>query len=182
MYLPTLGPSSDPTSSSSLAPKRMMLQRCDSGFKLRKLNDDVVEDNVQQIESNITQVESNPVSESEAGLVPHTAAEPTTQEETQKLSAKSQLYTLCSVKHWNAPIYESIAEGPGHMKLFTVKATIEMKEDSGITFLECFGDPHSKKKLAAEQAAEAALWYLKNVGHALQTEKPSRRQGRTKPI
>ncbi|XP_019094766.1 PREDICTED: ribonuclease 3-like protein 1 [Camelina sativa] len=172
------GASSDPTSSSSLAPKRMMLQRCDSGFKLRKLNDDdVVEDNVQQIESNITQ-ESNPVSEPEG---PHTA-EPTTQEESQKLSAKSQLYKLCSVRHWKAPIYESIAEGPGHMQLFTVKATIEMKEDSRITVLECFGDPHSKKKLAAEQAAEAALWYLRNVGHTLQTEKPSRRQGRTKPI
>ncbi|XP_010459119.1 PREDICTED: ribonuclease 3-like protein 1 [Camelina sativa] len=180
MYIPTIA-SSDPTSSSSLAPKRMMLQRCDSGFKLRKLNDDLVEDNVQQIESNITQEESNPVSESEAGLVPHTA-ELTTHEESQKLSAKSQLYKLCSVRHWKAPIYESIAEGPGHMQLFTVKATIEMKEDSRITVLECFGDPHSKKKLAAEQAAEAALWYLKNVGHTLQTEKPSRRQGRTKPV
>lgn len=39
-------------------------------------------------------------------------------EETQRLSAKSQLYKLCSVRHWNAPIYEFIAEGPCHMILY----------------------------------------------------------------
>lgn len=58
---------------------------------------------------------------------------------------------------------------------FTVRATVEIKEGSRITVLECFGDPQHKKKIAAEQAAEAALWYLKNVGHTLQTDKASGR-------
>jgi len=65
---------------------------------------------------------------------------------------------------------------------FTGKVTVEMKEDSRITVLECFGNPQYKKKIAAEQAAEAALWYLKNVGYTLQTEKASGRKGRSKPI
>lgn len=55
-----------------------MLQRCESVVKLRKLNNDAVEENnVMQIESNITQ-ENNLVSEPEAGLGPHTT-EPTTE-------------------------------------------------------------------------------------------------------
>ncbi|EOA38586.1 hypothetical protein CARUB_v10010411mg [Capsella rubella] len=181
MYLPT---SSNPISSSSLTPKRMMLQRCDCGFKLRRLNDTVEEGNAMEIQSNTTRhEENNLVSGPEADLGTHTAEPTATEEETQRLSAKSQLYQLCSARHWKTPIYESFAEGPCHRISFTVKATIEVKEkDSRITVLECFGDPHHKKKLAAEQAAEAALWYLKNMGHTLQTEKASRRQGRTKPI
>ncbi|XP_020870836.1 ribonuclease 3-like protein 1 isoform X2 [Arabidopsis lyrata subsp. lyrata] len=180
MYLPPLESSPNPTSSSSVrCEKRMMLQRCESGFKLRKLNDAVEEDIVTQMESNITH-ENTLVSEPEATLGPQTT-EPTT-EETQRSSAKSQLYKFCSVRHWKAPVYECIAEGPCHMILFTVKATVEMKEDSRITVLECFGDPQHKKKIAAEQAAEAALWYLKNVGHTLQTEKASGHKGQIKPI
>ncbi|CAL9215164.1 unnamed protein product [Arabidopsis halleri] len=174
MYLPPLESSPNPTSSSSVTQKRMMLQRCESGFKLRKLNDAVEEDNVITHENTL-------VSEPEAGLGPQTT-EPTTEEETQRLSAKSQLYKLCSVRHWKAPVYECIAEGPCHMILFTVKATVEMKEDSRITVLECFGNPQHKKKIAAEQAAEAALWYLKNVGLTLQTEKASGHKGQIKPI
>lgn len=38
-------------------------------------------------------------------------------EETQRSSAKSQLYKFCSVRHWKAPVYECIAEGPCHMIL-----------------------------------------------------------------
>lgn len=50
---------------------------------------------------------------------------------------------------------------------FKVEVSVEIKEVSGITVLECLGDPHNKKKIAAEQAAEVALWFLKNVGHTL---------------
>ncbi|CAA0392766.1 unnamed protein product [Arabidopsis thaliana] len=172
--------SSNPTSSFSVAQKRMLLQRCESKFKIRKLNDTVEEDNVTQMEPNFT-LENTLVSEPEADLRPHTT-EPTTEEESQRSSAKSQLYNLCSVRHWKAPLYECTAEGPCHMKIFTGKVTVEMKEDSRITVLECFGNPQYKKKIAAEQAAEAALWYLKNVGYTLQTEKASGRKGRSKPI
>ncbi|KAL1221419.1 Ribonuclease 3-like protein 1 [Cardamine amara subsp. amara] len=176
MYLPPLDPSSNPTSSSVSPKSKMMAQRCDNGFKLRKLNDAVEEDNVMQITH-----EKNLLSEPEAGLGPQTT-EPTTEEDTQRLPAKSELYNLCCVRHWKAPKYECCSEGPCHMKLFTVKVTVEIKEDSRITVLECFGDPHHKKKIAAEQAAEAALWYLKNVGHTLQSKKPSGPQGQTKPV
>ena len=31
--------------------------------------------------------------------------------------------------------------------------------------LECFGGPRTKKKAAAEHAAEGALWYLKHEGY-----------------
>ncbi|CAA7031251.1 unnamed protein product [Microthlaspi erraticum] len=43
-------------------------------------------------------------------------------------------------------------------KGYLVKATIEIKVDSGTSALECFGNQQHKKKLAAEEAAEAALW------------------------
>ncbi|KFK38407.1 hypothetical protein AALP_AA3G109100 [Arabis alpina] len=166
MYLTPL----DPSSSSVTPEPRMMLQRCQNGFKLRKLNDDVG----QQV-SNITQTQENDcVFESEASLVPN-RTEPTT-EESQRTSAKSDLYKLCGVRHWKAPVYDCCDnEGPCHMKLFTVKATVEIKEDSRVTVLECFGDPQQKKKIAAEQAAEAALWYLKNSGQTIQTDKASGR-------
>lgn len=60
---------------------------------------------------------------------------------------------------------------------FKVEVNVEIKEVSGITVLECFGDPHNKKKIAAEQAAEVALWFLKNVGHTVQTDNASGRKG-----
>ncbi|CAH2037458.1 unnamed protein product [Thlaspi arvense] len=191
MYLPPLDPSSIPTSSSARPIPRMMLQRCENGSKMRKLNDDVVEEdnNTLQIQPNITHAnEKNLVlaePEPEPGLVPYTQ-DPTTQVTvfwTQKVSAKEQLYTLCGVRHWKAPAYDcSDQDGPCNVRLFMVKVTVEMKEDSRITVLECFGDPQNKKKIAAEQAAEAALWYLKNAGYTLQTGKASGRRRRTKPV
>ncbi|XP_024008578.1 ribonuclease 3-like protein 1 isoform X2 [Eutrema salsugineum] len=182
MYLPPLDPSSSIPSSSSEPPKpRMMIQRCENGLKLRKLNDYVEEGKALQIESNIVHAQENKLVLSQpprAGLVPHTTNP--ISEGTQKVSAKEQLYKLCGVRHWKAPVYE--CDGPCDMKLFTVKATVEIKVDSGITVLECFGEPHNKKKIASEQAAEAALWFLKNVGLTLQTEEASGRRRKTKPL
>ncbi|XP_022721072.1 ribonuclease 3-like protein 1 [Durio zibethinus] len=81
-------------------------------------------------------------------------------------SAKSQLYEICSANKWNFPLYECCKEeGPSHRKLFTFKVVVEIKEASTTTILECFSDPHSKKKMAADHAAEGALWYLEHVGH-----------------
>ena len=44
--------------------------------------------------------------------------------------------------------------------------TLEIEEDSDVNF-EFIGDPQSKKKDAAERAAEGALWYLKQQGYLL---------------
>ncbi|XP_018508185.1 ribonuclease 3-like protein 1 isoform X1 [Brassica rapa] len=177
MYLPPEEPSSPvPNASSMQTPKpRMMIQRCENGCKMRKLNDDVEEDNdSSKMESNITLVEAENklpvVSEPEAAaaLVPHATKPETTEEEAQKVCAREQLYKLCGVRHWKAPLYTFFnQDGPDNTKLFKVEVSVEIKEASGITVLECFGDPHNKKKIAAEQAAEVALWFLKNVGHTL---------------
>lgn len=46
---------------------------------------------------------------------------------------------------------------------------IEIEEASGLV-VECFGEPQSKKKAAAEHAAEGALWFLKQEGYLLKSE------------
>lgn len=46
---------------------------------------------------------------------------------------------------------------------FTYKVVVEMRDSSGTNVLECFGDPKCKKKVAAEHAAEGALWYLEHI-------------------
>ncbi|CAN7098587.1 unnamed protein product [Brassica rapa subsp. narinosa] len=177
MYLPPEDPSSPVPNASSMTPKpRMMIQRCENGFKMRKLNDDVEEDNdSSKMESNITHVEAENklpvVSEPEAAaaLVPHATKSETTEEEAQKVCAREQLYKLCGVRHWKAPLYTFFnQDGPDNTKLFKVEVSVEIKEASGITVLECLGDPHNKKKIAAEQAAEVALWFLKN--HLYETD------------
>ncbi|CAA7026057.1 unnamed protein product [Microthlaspi erraticum] len=174
MFLPPLDPSSIPCSSSSSVPPRkrlIILQSCEAGSKLRKLNDAVEEeDNAIQMESNITRAQ-----DPQSGLMPHTA-EPTPEEETRRVSAKGELNKLCSMRHWKAPVYECYEGGPFHKRVYLVKATIEVKEDSGTCALECFGNQQHKKKIAAEEAAEAALWYLKNVGYSLETDKASGRR------
>lgn len=43
---------------------------------------------------------------------------------------------------------------------------IEAAQD---VILKCSGDARSKKKDAAEHAAEGAVWYLKNEGYLLET-------------
>ncbi|XP_059642872.1 ribonuclease 3-like protein 1 [Cornus florida] len=82
----------------------------------------------------------------------------------ERVSSKSLLYEICATNYWNPPVFECCKEeGPDHMKLFTFKVTVEITEPS-VTVLECFGAPQSKKKMAAEHAAEGALWCLKNLG------------------
>ncbi|KAJ0257107.1 hypothetical protein HA466_0080340 [Hirschfeldia incana] len=165
-----------PNATSMQAPKpRMLIQKCENGYKMRKLNDDAEENNDSlQMESNITHAEAVnklPVvlSEPEAAdlVVPH-ATKPETTEGTQKVCAREQLYKLCGVRHWKPPLYKFFnGDGPDNTKLFKVEVNVEIKEVSGITVLECCGEPHNKKKIAAEQAAQVALWFLKNVGYTL---------------
>lgn len=35
------------------------------------------------------------------------------------------------------------------------------------TIIECMGNPYSKKKAAAENAAEGAMWFLNQAGYRL---------------
>ncbi|CAB80800.1 hypothetical protein [Arabidopsis thaliana] len=172
----------------------MLLQRCESKFKIRKLNDTVEEDNVTQMEPNFT-LENTLVSEPEADLRPHTT-EPTTEGFVNVIGYKGfkdesygygiRMLVLCTCVCFLEELLDSLKikslKLVNYVSFFWGKVTVEMKEDSRITVLECFGNPQYKKKIAAEQAAEAALWYLKNVGYTLQTEKASGRKGRSKPI
>ncbi|KAJ0008242.1 hypothetical protein Pint_30279 [Pistacia integerrima] len=81
-----------------------------------------------------------------------------------KVSAKSQLHEVCAVNNWKPPLFECCKEeGPDHLKLFTYKVTFVI--ESSKTFLESFGAPQPKKKIAAEHAAEGALWYLNHLGY-----------------
>ncbi|MBA0683989.1 hypothetical protein Goari_025607 [Gossypium aridum] len=90
----------------------------------------------------------------------------------KKASAKSKLHDLCAANNWKHPLYECCKEeGASHMKLFTFKVVVEMREETSTTILECFSEPRPKKKMAADHAAEGALWYLRHIGYLL--SKPS---------
>ncbi|XP_021298171.1 ribonuclease 3-like protein 1 [Herrania umbratica] len=87
------------------------------------------------------------------------------QDAPKRVSAKSELHEICAANNWKLPLYECCKEeGPSHMKLFTFEVVVEIQNTS-TTILECFSDPHSKKKMAAEHAAEGALWYLRHLGY-----------------
>ncbi|XVF86354.1 hypothetical protein PTKIN_Ptkin18bG0032900 [Pterospermum kingtungense] len=82
----------------------------------------------------------------------------------KKASAKSQLHEICAANNWKYPLYDCCKEeGPPHMKLFTFKVVVEI-QGASTTILECFSDPQSTKKMAADHAAEGALWYLRHIG------------------
>ncbi|KNA22477.1 hypothetical protein SOVF_033880 isoform A [Spinacia oleracea] len=82
-----------------------------------------------------------------------------------KVTAKSQLNEICVTNCWKHPLYECCKEeGPSHLKLFTFKVVVVI-EDAEDVILECFGQPQAKKKAAAEEAAEGALWLLKREGY-----------------
>ncbi|KAK9281708.1 hypothetical protein L1049_004612 [Liquidambar formosana] len=82
-----------------------------------------------------------------------------------KGSAKACLYETCAANYWKPPSFECCnEEGPSHKKMFTFKVIVEI-EDASNTVLECFGAPQSKKKTAADHAAEGALWYLNHLGY-----------------
>ncbi|KAH6828797.1 dicer-like 4 [Perilla frutescens var. hirtella] len=81
------------------------------------------------------------------------------------VSAKSRLYELCTANCWRPPIFECCQEmGPSHLREFIFKVMLEIEEMPNETF-EFYGEPKARKKDAAEQAADAALWYLENEGY-----------------
>ncbi|KAK7265138.1 hypothetical protein RJT34_32754 [Clitoria ternatea] len=80
-------------------------------------------------------------------------------------TARSQLYELCASYCWKPPSFECCKEeGPGHLKVFTYKLTMEIEDAPGM-ILEIYGEPRPRKKDAAESAAEGAIWYLKQAGY-----------------
>ncbi|KAF7839616.1 dicer-like protein 4 isoform X1 [Senna tora] len=84
-----------------------------------------------------------------------------------KGTLRSRLYELCTANCWKPPSFECCKEeGPDHLKLFTYKVNLEIEEGPDV-ILECVGAPQSKKKDAAELAAEGAFWYLKQEGYLL---------------
>ncbi|KAJ7962785.1 Dicer-like protein 4-like [Quillaja saponaria] len=85
-------------------------------------------------------------------------------------TARSHLYEICAANNWKPPLFECCKEeGPCHARMFTFKVIVEIEAASNIV-LECFGAPCSKKKTAAEHAAEGALWYLKHLGYVLKNQ------------
>ncbi|RDY03581.1 Dicer-like protein 4, partial [Mucuna pruriens] len=75
-------------------------------------------------------------------------------------TARSRLYEFCAAYCWKPPLFECCKEeGPDHLKQFTCKVTLEIEEAPDV-ILEFVGEPQSKKKDAAESAAEGAFWYL----------------------
>ncbi|KAB5552816.1 hypothetical protein DKX38_010127 [Salix brachista] len=77
-------------------------------------------------------------------------------------TARSRLREICMANSWKPPLFECCAEeGPSHLKIFTYKVVVEIEEAPDKNF-ECVGSPQMKKKAAAENAAEGALWYLKH--------------------
>nr|AUH15440.1 dicer-like 4 protein [Dimocarpus longan] len=80
-------------------------------------------------------------------------------------TARAHLYEICAANCWKPPVFECCAEeGPSHLKLFTYKAILEIEDHQDIV-LECYSKPQAKKKTAAEEAAEAAIWYLEGEGY-----------------
>lgn len=77
-------------------------------------------------------------------------------------TARSRLREICAANSWKPPSFECCTEeGPSHLKYFTYKVVVEIEEAPEMNF-ECVGSPQMKKKAAAEDAAEGALWYLKH--------------------
>ncbi|XP_020983809.1 ribonuclease 3-like protein 1 isoform X2 [Arachis duranensis] len=87
-----------------------------------------------------------------------------------KKPARSNLYEICAANHWKPPLFECYKkDGPCHQIMFTFKVTIEI-EDASRNIIECYGAPQRKKKTAADDAAEGALWYLKNIGYGMKNK------------
>uniref|UniRef100_A0A2P2K9Q1 Dicer-like protein 4 isoform X1 n=1 Tax=Rhizophora mucronata TaxID=61149 RepID=A0A2P2K9Q1_RHIMU len=86
------------------------------------------------------------------------------------VSARSRLYEICTANRWRAPFFECChEEGESHLKFFTYKVVLEIEAVASFT-LECWGAPHSRKKAAADHAAEGALKYLEQDGYLLESE------------
>ncbi|XP_047327310.1 dicer-like protein 4 isoform X2 [Impatiens glandulifera] len=80
------------------------------------------------------------------------------------LSSKSVLYIMCGANCWKPPYFECISEsGACHLKEFIFKVIVDIEEMSQLVV--AFGEPRSRKKDAAEHAAEGAVWCLRNLGY-----------------
>lgn len=80
-------------------------------------------------------------------------------------SPKSRLYEICATNYWRPPVFECLKEtGPSHLKEYTFKVVVEI-DDALSQVLECRGNPRPRKRDAEQNAAEAALWYLKCEGY-----------------
>ncbi|WJX70091.1 hypothetical protein P8452_54239 [Trifolium repens] len=99
----------------------------------------------------------------------------------KKGCGRSKLYEICATNHWKPPVFECCKEeGPCHCIMFTFKVMIEIKigkaskkveiSEKSKNIIEVYGAPHKKKKMAADDAAEGALWYLKHIGFGLKNK------------
>ncbi|CAN6448099.1 unnamed protein product [Victoria cruziana] len=105
----------------------------------------------------------NPTVQSEADC--HNVTKKIDDHAMQLKSAKSRLFELCSAQSWECPSYMCYKdEGPSHMKLFTYKVSVQVLGATNTT-LECFSEPKTNKKDAAEHASEGALWWLQRQGY-----------------
>ncbi|CAK8535620.1 unnamed protein product [Lathyrus sativus] len=105
----------------------------------------------------------------------------TPEEGVKKGHGKSKLYEICAANHWKPPVFECCKEeGPRHSRMFTFKVIIEIetgkasknieRTEASKSIVEVYGAPHQKKKTAADDAAEGALWYLKHIGFVLKNK------------
>ncbi|XP_031381749.1 LOW QUALITY PROTEIN: dicer-like protein 4 [Punica granatum] len=100
-------------------------------------------------------------------LLSKPVADPQAPDGLAKKSARSRLFEICAANCWKPPTFDCCKEdGPGHLKMFTYMVVIEIEESPQL-LVECYGEPRSKKKAAAEHAAEGVLWYLKHEGYLL---------------
>ncbi|WCJ40419.1 Double-stranded RNA-binding domain (DsRBD)-containing protein [Euphorbia peplus] len=82
--------------------------------------------------------------------------------ERRKAPAKSKLQEICALNKWKPPFFQCCnQQGPPHLPLFSFKVTVEIGGEDEMC-LECFGAPRPKKIMAAEDAAEGALWRICN--------------------
>ncbi|XP_073150113.1 dicer-like protein 4 isoform X2 [Henckelia pumila] len=80
--------------------------------------------------------------------------------------ARSCLYEMCAANCWKPPIFECCNEtGPSHSKQFIYKIVLDIEEMPDETF-EFYGEPRTRKKDAAENAAQGAIWFLKCQGYS----------------
>ncbi|KAL8497779.1 hypothetical protein ACS0TY_021203 [Phlomoides rotata] len=84
---------------------------------------------------------------------------------TSTATAKSRLYEMCTANCWKPPVFECFQEmGPSHLREFCFKVVLEMGERPNERF-EFYGAARAKKKDAAENVAQGALWYLQHQGY-----------------
>lgn len=79
-----------------------------------------------------------------------------------KKSAKSRLYEICTANCWNPPVFICCKEeGASHLRVFTYRVIVK-PDCLPKCIIDATGRPATTKKVAAEHAAEGAVWLLKN--------------------